>query len=150
MFVKNFRPLKTAFALALFAFTLVLAQAFTGGTALAQAQPDTKSVKFPILQDQDFQLFLSLLESIEKTGDVADFLKANPNVDEDHMQAVFMKISANTISQVEGADIDLTDEYDDSILFTPEEDKIFEKYKDKITDTFIRIGLNNQDSGGGE
>jgi hypothetical protein len=133
------------FALALLTLSLFALQAASAPAASAQAKPKIgdPGYEFPDLDDDDFQLFVSMIDYMEKNPKVEDmsgFASAN-GVSQERMEVVFAKITMNTIGKMTGDMSAVAKEYGSSIVFSPAEKSLYDKYEDKIALGLFRLGM---------
>jgi hypothetical protein len=98
----------------------------------SQAGPGDPDYKYPVFQEKDFQLYLKMMADISDKKDVALILSEN-NISEEYAQALFMKISLNTMAILSETTDKLEMMEGSSIIFTQSERVLFDKYQDQIT-----------------
>ncbi|MDR2199125.1 MAG: hypothetical protein LBR53_06705 [Deltaproteobacteria bacterium] len=129
--VKKSALLKIRFFCPLFALlALFFVQASLGGSAAA-GPGDDPAYNFPVLNEKDFQFFLDFLDAVKSGGNFEE-LYPKHGITEERAMDVIRKISANATAAFAGGSAELEKEYGKTILFNPEEKKIYEKYEDKI------------------
>jgi hypothetical protein len=108
-------------------------QIFCSPTLLAQKIGEL-GYQYPILQEEDFKVFLEVFEMPEDV-EYATFLKAK-NMTEEHFEAAISKITINVVSELLGAsEDDMIRELGPSAIFNKEEKHIYAKYKDRLLTT---------------
>jgi hypothetical protein len=138
---KTFFAKKTIFAFLIFAFSLFCTIGLL--TTVSQAQPGSGSeLEYPILTDHDFQVFLKVVNG-QAEADPAKFLIDN-NVDEDHMEKLAVKMAVNAMARRMGNINEVAKQMGQSIVFTPEESKLYDKYASQIDPFFDQIVKDNQ------
>jgi hypothetical protein len=99
---------------------------------VCQAQPGVDpNFVYPVLTDKDFQLFIRLMNG-EAIDNPEKFLADN-NVDKEQIQIIAIKIGMNSAGKQMGNLDQIAKEMGQSIIFTPEEDKLYEKYENELT-----------------
>jgi hypothetical protein len=110
----------------------------------ANAQPGADpNYKYPILAEKDFSLFLALMSYISEKKDPSVFFQEQ-NVTEEYTQAVVVKISMNAMAKLMDKTGELEQEMGKSILFTPSEDALYQKYENEILSGLVQIGLDEE------
>jgi hypothetical protein len=131
---KIFSPVRARlFTAALLAVFLAAALGVMSPLPEAQAQPgpDSKTFRFPALNEGDFLLFIEELSALKNGQEPEDFYKEK-NVDAVHAMAASMKIYANVLAMATGEKDELEKELGPTMLFTDAEKRLFAKYEDQI------------------
>ncbi|MDR2199127.1 MAG: hypothetical protein LBR53_06715 [Deltaproteobacteria bacterium] len=129
--VKKSALLKIRFSRPLFALlALFFVQASLAASAAADPGDDP-AYNFPVLNENDFAFFLDFLDAVKSGGNFEE-LYPKHGITEERATGVIQKISANATAAFAGVSAELEKEYGKTILFNPEEKKLYEKHKDKI------------------
>ena len=122
------------------AFSVCLAQGAFSSPLLAQPEPGEPGYQYPALTDEDFRLYLALVKFISNGGDDPQVFYRQQGVTEEHTQAVFLKISMNTMGKLMDSMDEAVSEYGKTIVFSSAEERLFSKYESEIMSGLISLG----------
>jgi hypothetical protein len=130
------------FVLSFFATTILSAFLAFGVFSLpAQAQPGKDpNIKYPILTEKDFNLYIKFVSIYADNADAEPLLREY-NVTIEYVHSVFEKISLNATAKFDGTLAQLEKSHGKSILLTPAEAVLFEKYEPQVNECLVRIGV---------
>jgi hypothetical protein len=131
---------RAAAAAILLALSLALALGGPHPGAEAQAQPELGDDGFvyPVLEEEDFQIFVRRMASVKAGGSEDAFDKEN-NVDAERAEAAAVKIIMNAQAIMSGSAGQIAEEFGPSILFNDSEKTLYAKYESQIQQSIVSV-----------